>query len=163
MLDEFKSGKRVSYKNSGTPYIHNSAVTIYSPTLEETVIFSKDIINKLNRTTGPTVLVIPMRGWSAYDQSAESASVERGWAKENGAGPVWMPDPDKPEWSYRATSMLAEFKKGINKNNSNLDLIAADMHILDLDFTGLLIRCMGDMLDGNWKRGMYRDVKGVII
>jgi len=162
ILDEFKSGKRVSYKNSGTPYIHNSAVTIYCPTVEETIIFSKDIIKKLNKTTGPTLLIIPMRGWSAYDQSAESASVERGWAKENGAGPVWMPDPQKPEWSHRATTMLSVFEKEINKDNPNLDLMAADMHILDTEFTDLLTRCMGDMLDGKWKKGLYRDVKGVI-
>ena len=163
MLDEFKSGKRVSYNNSGTPYIHNSAVTIYCPTVEETIIFSKDIIGKLNKTKGPTLLIIPMRGWSAYDQSAESASVERGWAKENGAGPVWMPDPQKPEWSQRATTMLSVFKNEINKDNPNLDLMAADMHILDVEFTDLLTRCMGDMLDGKWKKGLYRDVKGVVV
>ena len=163
ILDEFKSGKRVSYNNCGTPYIHNSAVTIYCPTVEETIIFSKDIIKKLNKTKGPTLLVIPMRGWSAYDQSAESASVERGWAKENGAGPVWMPDPKKPEWSLRATSMLSVFENEINKSNSNLDLMAADMHILDVEFTSLLTRCMGDMLDGKWKKGLYRDVKGVVV
>jgi uncharacterized protein (UPF0261 family) len=163
MLDEFKSGKRVSYKNSGTPYIHNSAVTIYCPTVEETIIFSKDIIGKLNKTTGPTLLIIPMRGWSAYDQSEESASVERGWAKENGAGPVWMPDPEKPEWSHRATAMLSVFKNEINKKNPNLDLMAADMHILDVEFTDLLTKCMGDMLDGKWKKGLYRDIKGVIV
>jgi uncharacterized protein (UPF0261 family) len=162
MLDEFKNGKRVSYKNSGTPYIHNSAVTIYCPTVEETIIFSKDIIKKLNKTKGPTLLIIPMRGWSAYDQSAESASVERGWAKENGAGPVWMPDPEKPEWSQRATTMLSVFKKEINKDNPNLDLMAADMHILDVEFTDLLTRCMSDMLDGKWKKGLYRSIKGVI-
>ncbi|RPJ76013.1 MAG: hypothetical protein EHM20_08070, partial [Alphaproteobacteria bacterium] len=162
ILDEFKSGKRVSYQNSGTPYIHNSAVTIYCPTVEETIIFSKDIIKKLNKTKGPTLLIIPMRGWSAYDQSAESASVERGWAKENGAGPVWMPDPQKPEWSQRATTMLSVFKEEINKDNPNLDLMAADMHILDVEFTDLLTGCMADMLEGRWKKGFYRDIKGVI-
>jgi hypothetical protein len=41
-------------------------------------------------------------------------------------------------------------------------LIAADMHILDSEFADLLCRAMGDMLDGRWRKGLYRDIPGVI-
>lgn len=162
IMDEFKDGTRVSYQNSGKPYIHNSAVTIIAPTLKETELFANEIIEKLNKTTGPTALVMPLRGWSAYDQSAEQATVERGWAKEKGDGPVWLPDPDNPKWSKRATLMLKIFKEKINKDNPNLDLIVCNSHILDIDFTDFLNRIMGDMLDGKWEKGSYRDSENVV-
>ncbi len=161
-LKDYRSGKRMSYKDSKKPYIHNPAITVITPTLEETEEVADYMISRLNKTTGPTALIVPMRGWSAYDQSAELATVERGWAKENGDGPVWMPDPDKPEWSKRATVMWSVFEKEVNKSNENIDIIKCDMHILDTEFTDLLNKCMQDMIDKKWKKGMYRDVGKVV-
>ncbi len=161
ILDDYEAGKRVSYKNNGKPHVHNPAVTVISPTLEETEKLAIEIITKLNRTTGPTALIVPMQGWSAYDQSAERASLERGWAKEMGDGPVWMPDPDIPKWSKRAILMWSVFKEKVNRNNENLDIIQCDMHILDDEFVNLLNTCMDDMLDGKWRKGLYRSAAGV--
>jgi hypothetical protein len=103
-----------------------------------------------------------MRGWSAYDQSEHLATRERGWAEGNGDGPTWQPDPAHPGWSQRATLMLSVLQKQLDPSNPNLDLLACDMHILDVELADLLNRCMGDMLDHTWQRGMYRDVDGVI-
>ena len=161
-LEGFRDGSRVSYKNSGKPYIHNSAVTIMVPNKEETEELALEIITKLNKTKGPTALIVPMKGWSAYDQSAEDACVDKGWAKENGDGPVWWPDPDNPKWSRRATLMWDVFMKNWDRNNDNLDIIKCDNHILDVEFAEFLNRCMGDMLDKKWKKGMYRDLKNVV-
>ncbi len=161
-LDDFKSGLRVSYRNSKKPYVHNSAVTLLPPTLEDTKKLAIEVINKLNRTKGPTALVVQMKGWSAYDQSAELATIERGWAKENGDGPVWLPDPDNLKWSKRAIIMWSVFHGYFDKNNSNLDLLKCDMHILDDNLVNLLNLCMDDMLENKWQKGMYRDYDGVI-
>ena len=161
-LEGFRDGSRVSYKNSKAPYIHNSAVTIMTPNKEETIQLALEVISKLNKTKGPTALVVPMRGWSAYDQSVEDASVDKGWAKENGDGPVWWPDPDYPKWSKRATLMWDVFMKNQNKDNENLDIIKCDNHILDPEFADFLNTIMGDMLDKKWKKGMYRDFKNVV-
>ena len=161
-LEDYRTGRRISYRNSGKPYVHNSAVSIITPTLEETELLAHEIITKLNRTKGTTALILPMRGWSAYDQSQEIASVERGWAKENGDAPVWWPDPKNPKWSIRATTMNSVFQKEIDRDNPNLDFIKCNMHILDTEFVNLLNRCMGDMLDKKWKRGLYRDITNVI-
>ena len=161
-LEGYRTGKRISFKNSKSPYVHNSAVTVITPTIEETALLAKEIITKLNKAKGPTALMLPMRGWTAYDQSAELATVERGWAKENGDGPVWWPDPDNPKWSIRSTTMWSVFIKEINRDNPNLDLIKCDMHTLDKEFADLMNRCMGDMLDGKWKKGLYRELKNVI-
>jgi hypothetical protein len=147
---------------SGLPYQHNAGVTILLPTLEEVEQVSMEIARKLNDTLGPTAFVIPMRGWSAYDQSEQLATRERGWAEGNGDGPTWQPDPSHPDWSQRATLMLSVLQKHLSQNNPNLDLLACDMHILDVELADLLNRCMGDMLDHTWRRGMYRDVDGVI-
>lgn len=161
-LEGFRDGSRVSYKNSKKPYIHNSAVTILVPNKEETEELALEIITKLNKTTGPTALIVPMKGWSAYDQSVENASVDSGWAKENGDGPVWWPDPECPKWSKRATLMWDVFMKNQNRENDNLDIIKCDNHILDADFAGFLNTVMGDMLDKKWKKGMYRNLKNVV-
>ncbi|HHT78472.1 MAG TPA: hypothetical protein GXZ93_01530, partial [Actinobacteria bacterium] len=75
-LEGFRNGTRVSYKNSKAPYVHNSAVTIMVPDKDETEELALYVISRLNKTTGPTALIVPMRGWSAYDQSAENASVD---------------------------------------------------------------------------------------
>ena len=161
-LEGFRNGTRVSYKNSGKPYIHNPAVTIMVPTKEETEELAYEVITKLNKTKGPTALIVPMKGWSAYDQSAEEASIEKGWAKENGDGPVWWPDPDNPKWSRRATIMWDVLMKEWDRNNPNLDVMKCDNHILDPEFADLLNMCMGDMLDKKWKKGLYRELKNVI-
>ena len=161
-LDEIRAGRRMSYLDTGLPYLHNPSVTILVPTLEEVEQVSRDIADRLNRTTGPTAFVLPVRGWSAYDQSEELASRERGWAEGNGDGPTWQPEPARPAWSRRAALMLEVLRDRFDPANDNLDLVATDMHILDPEFADLLNRCLGDMLDGTWKKGMYRDSDRVI-
>jgi len=161
-LDDVRSERRKSYLGSGLPYQHNDAVTIMLPTLEEVERVSLEIAQKLSDTRGPTAFIIPMRGWSAYDQSQELATLERGWAEGNGDGPTWLPDPSHPLWSQRATLMLSVLQERLNRTNPNLDLLACDMHILDPELADLLNRCMADMLDNAWRAGMYRDLDKVI-
>ena len=102
---------------------------------------------RLNRTTGPTSFVIPMRGWSAYDQTEEVAARERGWAEGNVDGPVREPDEDHPEWSRRATRMYRELARLLD--HSKVDLIATDHHILDEGFADLLNNIVWDMINGD--------------
>jgi len=161
-LDDVKQERRKSYLGTGLPYRHNDSVTIMLPTLEEVERVSLEIARKLNDTRGPTAFIIPMRGWSAYDQSQDLATLQRGWAEGNGDGPTWLPDPSQPIWSQRATLMLSVLQKHLTPSNPNLDLIACDLHILDSEFADLLDRCIGDMIDKRWQRGLYRDVRGVV-
>ena len=58
--------------------------------------------------------------------------------------------------------MLSVLQKHLTPSNPNLDLIACDLHILDSEFADLLDRCIGDMIDKRWRRGLYRDVRGVV-
>ncbi len=127
------------------------------PTLEDVEIVSRCIVERLNRTTGPTMFILPMRGWSTYDQSEALATRERGWARGNGDGPVWEPDPAHPEWSRRAGVMLGILRDGFDPSNQNLDLLATDHHILDPEFGDLVNRVMDEMLDHKWAKGVHRD------
>ncbi len=161
-LDDFRTGKRKGYRDTKLPYIHNEGVTIMVPTLDEIAQLSEYFAEKLNETKGPTAFVIPMQGWSAYDQREETCTKERGWSEGNGDGPVWEPDEKEPRWSRRATLMRRLLEEKFNKENPNLDLIIADMHIVDPEFGDLLNQIMSDMLAGKWKKGMYRDVNGVV-
>ena len=159
-LEDFKTGKRRGVHGGDMPYVHNEGVTIMVPTLEEITELSQYMADRLNKTSGPTAFVIPMRGWSAYDQSEELATRERGWAKGNGDGPVWEPDEKYPEWSRRATLMFRDLKRMLDP--TKVDLIATDHHILDEEFSALLTSIMDDMLSGEWELGKYSDRDGVL-
>jgi uncharacterized protein (UPF0261 family) len=161
-LDEISEGRRAGYHDTRRPYLHNPSVTIIVPTPDESIDVARTIAARLNRTTGPTAFIVPLRGLSAYDQPEETASRARGWAEGNGDGPTWEPDPDHPSWSRKAALMWRTVTAAADPANPSLDVIAADLHILDPEFADLLTRTVGDMLDGTWRKGAYRDVAGVI-
>lgn len=161
-LDEITEGRRAGFRDTGLPYLHNPSVTIIVPTPTESVDVARTIAARLGRTTGPTAFVVPLRGLSAYDQPEETATRERGWAEGNGDGPTWEPDPEHPTWSRKAALMWRTVATALDPANPALDVLAADRHILDPEFADLLTRVMGDMLDGTWRKGRYRDLPGVI-
>jgi len=90
-LDDLKTERRRSHRGSGLPYQHNDSVTVLPATLEEVEQVSLEIAGKLNDTRGPTALIIPMRGWSAYDQSEELATLQRAGPRATGTGPCGSP------------------------------------------------------------------------
>lgn len=62
MPDEYK-GRKI--------YKHNPTVTLMRTTKEEMVPLAKKIAEKLNQTTGPTILVYPLKGLSAIDAAGQ--------------------------------------------------------------------------------------------
>lgn len=99
---------------------------------------------------------------SAAYQREEIATIERGWAKGNGDGPQWEPDEAEPRWSKRSTVMRKILEERFDHNNDNLDLIIADMHIIDEEFAQLCNDVMGSMLEGSWKKGSFSDYPEVV-
>jgi len=162
VLDDYRTGRRPSHRGSGRPYSHNESVTIVGCTLEEIEDAGRYIADKLNRARGPACFVLPMRGWSAYDQSEALATRERGWSAGNGDGPTWLPDPARPRWSRRAVVMLEVLRAHLDPANPNLDLVVLDHHMLDVEVSDLMCRCLGEMLDGTWRKGMFRDLPGAV-
>lgn len=156
--EDFRNGTRLAFRDTGKPYIHNEGVTIMVPTLEEVAVVAEYIADCLNETTGPTAVVIPMRGWSAYDQPEDLATRDRGWAEGNGDGPTWDPDPVRSTWSRRATTMLQVLQERLDLDR--VDLIWTDNHILDPEFADLLSEQMILMLEGRWRPGQAVDRNG---
>ncbi len=162
LIEDFKTGKRRPYRDTGIPYLHNEGVTIMFPTDEEIEYISHYFAEKLNNTKGPTAFVLPMQGWSAYDQPERKCSLERGWAAGNGDAPQWQPADENQDYAKRSVIMRDILKKEFNQENENLDLILVDLNIVEPEFAELSCRIMDDMLAGTWKKGMYRDLPYVI-
>lgn len=158
---EFETGKRQTYKDTKMPYYHNASMIILPTTLQENRKFAQMIASRINRAKGPALFILPLKGWSAYDQSESHASKETGWT-EDGAGPVWMPNENYPEWSKRATQMWEILDRQINGQNPKVDFITCDLHILDPEFAGLACMAMDKMLDGTWERGLFRELDYVM-
>ena len=111
------------------------------------------IADRLSRATGPTVFILPMQGWSAYDQRAAIASRERGLGGRARRRPHLGARSGAPDWSRKSSLMRAVLGERVDRANDNLDVITVDMHILDPEFADLATRAMGDMLDGTWRKG----------
>lgn len=162
ILDEIADGRRPGHHGTREPYLHNANVTIILPTPEESAEVARLVADRLRPATGPTAYVVPLRGLSAYDQPESTATRERGWAEGNGDGPTWEPDLEVPAWSRRAAIAWRTVAAAIDPANEHLDIVAADLHILDEAFADLLTRIMGDMLDGTWRKGGYVGLPGVV-
>lgn len=53
-------------------HVHNATVTLMRTTAEECARLGEVIAEKLNRATGPTTLLLPLRGVSALDRAGQS-------------------------------------------------------------------------------------------
>lgn len=159
--EEFRTGGRVSYHNSGQPYFHSKETLILPTTLEENRMFAQYMVEQLNRASGPAVLLVPMKGWSAYDQSAAHAGKEFGWAEE-GDGPVWIGSKEHPGWSERAVQFWNIVEQNLLPDKQNIDAIKLDLHFLDPEFARIACAAMAAMLDGSWHRGLLRGQENIL-
>lgn len=153
---QFENGQRKSYQNSGKPFYHSASTLIIPTTLSENLVFSDYMVTRFNKSTGPSLFLVPMKGWSNYDQSAARASKENGWP-ERSDGPTWIADPKYPQWSARARALWGVLQDKLNRNNVHIDALLCDLHFGDPEFAELAYTAMADMLAGNWRPGLYRD------
>jgi uncharacterized protein (UPF0261 family) len=131
--------------------LHNPAITIVGTTPDEAFVFGQYMAEKLNGAKGPTVLTVPMRGWSAYDVSAPDLNL--GWAGP-GQGPFWVADPRKPECSLRAAHFLEGLYGKIDRTNPNLAVMEIDRHFNDPEFADFNAKLLSQMLLGAYKKGV---------
>lgn len=131
-------------------YKHNTSVTCVSVTPEEAYEIAKDMAGKLNGAKGPSVLCIPMKGWGACDIRTPDKAL--GWAGP-AEGPSWISDPEKPEWSLRSRRYVQGIKENIDLNKDNLEVLIADYHMNEPEFSDLMSGILYDMLQGTWKKG----------
>lgn len=139
-------------------YIHNPTVTCIGVSLEEAYQVGEHIAQKLNAAKGPAALCIPMRGWGACDLPAPNKDL--GWAGP-GAGPVWVADPENPNWSLRSTYFVNALRQTIDRTKPNLDVLLVDKHLNEPDFADLLAQLLEEMLTGKWSKGSRHDLSFV--
>ena len=97
-------------------------------------------------------LLVPMKGWSAYDQSAAHASKDFGWA-EGGDGPMWIGSKEHDGWSERAVQFWNVVEEKLRTDKENIQAIKLDLHFLDPEFSKLACEIMERMLNGTWSKG----------
>jgi uncharacterized protein (UPF0261 family) len=135
---------------------HTPSLTVVGILPDEARKIAEYIVEKLNRAKGPTVLIIPMRGWSRYDIKDISCS---GFPSDKkGPGPLWDGGSDvNPNWSKRAVAFVEVVKKLADKTNPKLDILICDMHINEPEFANLVGSIFDEMLIGTWKKGAHRN------
>lgn len=103
-----------------------------------------------------------MQGWSAYDQPEERACIENGWAKGTAMDHSGNRERRIPHWSKRSTMMRDILREKFDPNNENLDLLCIDYNVNDPEFATICETIMDSMLAGEWHKGMFRELEGVI-
>lgn len=141
-----------------TIHVHNPTVTIVGTSIYEAYEVGKHMGEKLNQAKGPTALCIPMRGWGAYDTSGKNPDL--GW-NEDSPAPCWISDPEKKEWSWRASHFLKGIREVVDRKKENLDVLVVDRHMNEPKFADLMAELLDEMLSGRWKKGSHHDLPEV--
>jgi uncharacterized protein (UPF0261 family) len=101
-------------------YQHNPTVTLMRTTPEENDKLGKEIAEKASAATGPTKIVVPLRGVSAIDREGQ---------------PFWWPEAD-----------AALFQSIRNWLSPRVELIEMEMHINDPAYAELLADTLNEMI-----------------
>jgi uncharacterized protein (UPF0261 family) len=134
-------------------YVHNPTVTAIGVTLDEAHTVGRAMGAKLSVATGPTVLCVPLRGWGAVDLRVADKAL--GWAGPE-PGPVWIADPDHPEWSLRNGPFLRGLREVLDLDRPNVDLLLVDRHMNEPEFADLMAELLEEMLAGSWRKGSHQ-------
>ncbi|MCU0505732.1 MAG: Tm-1-like ATP-binding domain-containing protein [Chloroflexi bacterium] len=135
-------------------YIHNPTVTAIGVTLDEVRTIGRAVGEKLSIATGPTALCVPLRGWGAVDLRVADKAL--GWAGPE-AGPMWVSDPDRPEWTARTRPFLDGLAETLDTTKPNVDVLLVDVHMNEPAFADLMAELLEEMLGGTWRKGSHQD------
>ncbi|SDF71098.1 Tm-1-like ATP-binding domain-containing protein [Sporolituus thermophilus] len=105
-------------------YQHNPTVTLMRTTVEECARLGEIIAEKLNQTTGPTALFLPLKGVSLLDVEGK---------------PFYGPEED--------AALFAKLRENIDRGK--VELIELDTHINDESFALAMAQKMLSMLEAN--------------
>lgn len=105
-------------------YKHNPMITLMRTTIEENKAIGHVIAEKLNATTGPAVIMLPLKGVSGIDTEGE---------------PFYGPEEDK--------MLFGTIRSEVNKNV--VDLEEYDLHINDKTFAETAAQKLIDLMEKN--------------
>jgi uncharacterized protein (UPF0261 family) len=102
--------------------VHNKQMTCFAPTPDEMVAAAREMIERLNRALGPTLVVLPRRGFSMQNREGS---------------PLYVPEGNR--------AVIQEFQATLRPD---ISVILADLHINDPQFADLVAECMERLLRG---------------
>jgi uncharacterized protein (UPF0261 family) len=102
--------------------VHNAQMTCFAPTRDEMVAAAREMIERLNRALGPTIVVLPARGFSRPNREG---------------GGLYVPEGNR--------AVIAEFQASLRPE---IPLVVADLHLNDPPFADLVAEAMEQLLQG---------------
>ncbi|MHB8278520.1 MAG: Tm-1-like ATP-binding domain-containing protein, partial [Candidatus Humimicrobiaceae bacterium] len=124
-------------------YFHNQNSTLMRTSKTESAELGKVFAEKANKAVGPTVVVIPLRGWSILDTEGKYLTVHYDGTS---TGRYWY-DPEAN------SAFIETLEKNMEKSKDNIELIKVDLNINDPQFAQITSSILDDMIIGNWKKG----------
>lgn len=119
----FESLEKAPKKHQKQPFIvHNAQITHIRPTPEEMNKAAQTIVERLNRALGPTLVALPLKGFSETN-------------REGGA--LWNPEGNQ--------IMLKTLQAGLRPE---IPIVLVDAHINDTVFADITSKCMIDLIKG---------------
>jgi len=128
-------------------YYHNPNVTLMRTTKEECTELGKIIATKINKSRGPTVFLIPTKGFSEYDKVGAVKTVS--YSGEETHLPWYDPEAD--------VAFVSSLKSHVDNSKSNVEIIEVDRHINDPLMAHLSASILEDMMKGKWNKGKKYD------
>lgn len=125
-------------------YYHSPGVTLMRTTANECKELGRIVAEKANRARGPTVILIPLKGWSEYDKSGGVKTVDYNGKKT-----------DVPWYDPQADN---EFVKAVDQHidsKPNVKVLERDFHINDAECARLSAKILDSMIEGVWKKGKF--------
>lgn len=124
-------------------YFHNQNSTLMRTNKKESEELGKVFAEKVNKAIGPTVVTIPLKGWSILDTEGKYLTVHY-----DGTSTVryWY-DPEANN------AFIETLEKNLEKSKDNIELIKVDLNINDPQFAQITSSILDDMITGNWKKG----------
>jgi uncharacterized protein (UPF0261 family) len=102
--------------------VHNAQMTCFAPTSEEMVAAAQEMIERLNCALGPTIVVLPAKGFSRPNQQG---------------APLYVPEGNR--------AVIAEFQAGLRPE---IPALVANLHLNDPEFADIVAGCMERLLQG---------------
>lgn len=124
-------------------YIHNPNSTLIRTNKEESLELGKVFADKVNSAKGPTVVIIPLKGWSILDTKGKYNTV---YLDGKPTGRKWYNE----EANF---AFVESLEKNLDKSKDNIELLKFDLHINDPQFAKVSTSILDDMLNGTWKKG----------
>jgi uncharacterized protein (UPF0261 family) len=102
--------------------VHNAQMTCFAPTPAEMVAAAREMIERLNRALGPTIVVLPGKGFSRPNQAG---------------APLFVPEGNE--------MVIHQFRTSLRPD---IPIVVSDLHINDAEFAGVVTDCMAGLLKG---------------